>query len=463
MESADEMARPLIDFGVPAGILGILTIVLVVLPIDLVVGGWFYSTENEWFLKDAEPLKLIYDKGLLPALCVAGGSALVLLVGFKSEWLRRYRKVAIYLLLVMVIGPGLLVNALMKEGWGRPRPRQVENFGGDERYERLWEYDGSSYGKSFPSGHASMGFYFFCVYFLWRREGRKSVWLGLLLALGLGGILGFTRVAQGGHFVSDVVWSAGVCYFVAAGLYYSMNLHRSLGFVGGRMSRGAVVACVFAILGIGCLAIGTPYHEEKNYSSKPENLSAANRIKLKLELPRANMRISVGKGLSIAAEAEGFGSPGSRIEDKFEDLLEGKDLRFGLRQDSHGFFASVEQPMKVTVPFGRSMDADVKLDKGVVVLDLGRAELGSSVFGTGAFWDLELGEVDFTLIVPEGLDLKIELAEGIDLQADNQVDGLGWDGEKKRWKRGDLPVVKLRVKALEKGKITFLEADGGGG
>ena len=157
--SADPHARPIIDFGLPALILASLTGVLFFLPIDLVVEGWFFSADRGgWFLKDADPLVLIYKKGLIPALCVVSGSIIVLLLGFKSPLLQRYRKVVIYLLLVMIIAPGLLVNALMKEGWGRPRPRQVEAFGGEEVYERVWEYDGGSYGKSFPSGHAAMGF-----------------------------------------------------------------------------------------------------------------------------------------------------------------------------------------------------------------------------------------------------------------------------------------------------------------
>ncbi|MGI9240856.1 MAG: hypothetical protein ACR2RV_08645, partial [Verrucomicrobiales bacterium] len=106
--------------------LGGLTLVFFLFPIDLQVEDWFYSAEQGgWFLKDAEPLQQIYKKGLIPALVVTVAAIALLLAGLASVELRRYRKVAIYLLLVMVIAPGLLVNALMKEGWGRPRPRQV--------------------------------------------------------------------------------------------------------------------------------------------------------------------------------------------------------------------------------------------------------------------------------------------------------------------------------------------------
>ena len=113
MDVADPMARPLVDFILPAALLALLTGVFFFLPIDLAIEGWFYSADRGgWFLKDAEPLKLIYDKGLLPALCVVAGAIVVLLVGFRVSSMQRYRKVAIYLLLVMVIAPGLFVNAL---------------------------------------------------------------------------------------------------------------------------------------------------------------------------------------------------------------------------------------------------------------------------------------------------------------------------------------------------------------
>lgn len=452
MGSADPHARPLIDFGIPALLLALLTGLLFFLPLDLLVEGWFYSEERGgWFLKDADPLVLIYKKGLIPALCVTFGAILVLLGGFKSHSLRRYRKVATYLLLVMVIAPGLLVNALMKEGWGRPRPRQIEEFGGDEVYERVWEYDGASYGKSFPSGHAAMGFFFFSLYFLLRREGRKAIYLWLGVALGLGFLLGFTRMAQGGHFPSDVVWSAGVCYFVAAGLYYAMGLQRNLGYVGGKMTRGAVLGCGLALLGVGLLGVGTPYHEAKSFEVETATLQGAGRLKLKLELPRANLRVVWVDGFSLSAEAEGFGSPGSRIEDRFESSRDGDICEVELRQKKGGFFATLEQPMSLELPRDLPLDGDIALEKGVLVIELDRAARG--------FLDMELGEVDLTLLVPAGLALKVEVADGVEVEAENRVKDLAWDGQKRRWKRGEEPVVKVRVKSFGGGRFLLQEAE----
>ena len=74
MATPDPLARPVLDFLVPAVILGLLSLLFMVFPIDLVVQGWFYSIEGGWFLKDADPLMLIYKKGLWPGLLVAASA-----------------------------------------------------------------------------------------------------------------------------------------------------------------------------------------------------------------------------------------------------------------------------------------------------------------------------------------------------------------------------------------------------
>ena len=212
------------------------------------------------------------------------------------------------------------------------------------------------------------------------------------------------------------------------------------------------------------LGVGTPYHEEKRYEADAlklrgsDDVDRALRVKLKLELPRANLSVATGDGYSIVAEAEGFGSPGSRLEDRFKPTYdaERRELGLSLRQSKSGFFATVEQPMTVTMPLGRFVDADVILESGLLVLDLSDADFATSDFGAGAFWDLDLGRVDLTLLVPKDLDLKIELGDGVEAEAQNEA-GLDWDGAKKRWKRGENPDVKVRVKRFEGGDFIIRE------
>jgi membrane-associated PAP2 superfamily phosphatase len=64
-----------------------------------------------------------------------------------------------------------------------------------------------------------MGFYLMAPAFLLypRRRGLAGAFLGLGL-LG-GGLMGMARIVQGGHFLSDIVWSGGIVYLT--GLFLS--------------------------------------------------------------------------------------------------------------------------------------------------------------------------------------------------------------------------------------------------
>jgi lipid A 4'-phosphatase len=117
-----------------------------------------------------------------------------------------------YLLVILALGPGLVVNTLFKEHWGRARPLQIEAFGGSKQFTPAFVLsDQCQSNCSFVSGDASVGFYLFGFVMLY---GRRWLWLPLTA----GGILGAVRIIQGAHFFSDVLFSAiftfWVCYFV---------------------------------------------------------------------------------------------------------------------------------------------------------------------------------------------------------------------------------------------------------
>ena len=41
-------------------------------------------------------------------------------------------RAAVFLVLSLLLGPGLLVNVILKDNWGRPRPGSVVEFGGTQ-------------------------------------------------------------------------------------------------------------------------------------------------------------------------------------------------------------------------------------------------------------------------------------------------------------------------------------------
>jgi len=117
------------------------------------------------------------------------------------------RQAVIYLALAAALGPGVVTNAVLKEHWGRARPSQTAMFGKTKAYTPpLLIADQCAHNCSFVSGDASGGFIFVAFGFL----AVRRIWriAGFGLGLGLGTLFGYTRIAQGGHWFSDIVFAA---------------------------------------------------------------------------------------------------------------------------------------------------------------------------------------------------------------------------------------------------------------
>ncbi|MGE5304823.1 MAG: phosphatase PAP2 family protein [Alphaproteobacteria bacterium] len=131
-------------------------------------------------------------------------------------------RVVLFLLLTLGIGPGLFVNTLLKDHSGRARPYQVSEFGGYRRFTPAFVIsDQCNTNCSFVSGDASLGYFGLAFFFVTRRR-RILVVSAAVLA---GTLLGFVRMAQGAHFLSDVIFS-GVFTFLAGWLLYFLLLRR---------------------------------------------------------------------------------------------------------------------------------------------------------------------------------------------------------------------------------------------
>lgn len=202
-----------------------LGILLVAFPaLDLAVSDAFFDPARGFWLKGQLLARFIYDLVPWISRAILGGLILFLL----GDWIffRRHvrfitrRRAATYLLLVALVGPLLLVNGVFKEHWGRARPSQVVEFGGTKEFTRAAiPANQCARNCSFVSGHASVGFYFLALAFVWPH--RRMLWLGIGTAAGL--LVGLVRIVQGGHFLSDVVFAGIVVYLTARGLAALMH------------------------------------------------------------------------------------------------------------------------------------------------------------------------------------------------------------------------------------------------
>lgn len=198
--------------------------------LDLTVSDFFWHLyplfEVSYFWK------LVYHWGVVPGL-VAGFVALgLLLLQISPKW-QKYRTGALMAFLALLIGPGLIINTTLKGYWQRPRPIQLERYGATESYTQLNHIRFTSERnkhQSFPSGHASMGFYLLCIWRIAQRE-RKQKWARrtLACAIVLSFLLSWARMAKGGHFISDVLISGYIVWLVTLALEnYCYGKHERL-------------------------------------------------------------------------------------------------------------------------------------------------------------------------------------------------------------------------------------------
>lgn len=166
-------------------------------------------------------LAFLFRYGELFGVLVGSITLIVFITAYFSKKKRHLMRGALVIGLTLLIGAGILTNSVLKKHWGRPRPKQIVEFGGQADYLPFWKPDFSTteHRRSFPSGHVAMGFFYLSLCVVAKRYRCNWLFLtglGLTLFWGVG--LMFARVAQGGHFLSDVLVSPILMWWVTLAL-----------------------------------------------------------------------------------------------------------------------------------------------------------------------------------------------------------------------------------------------------
>ena len=123
-------------------------------------------------------------------------------------------RAALFLGSTLIVGPGLLVNGLLKANWGRPRPIAVEEFGGYLPFVEVWRISGLCDGNcSLVSGEASSAIWLLALALVVPIAWRNRVAAATLI---LAAVFSINRVAFGAHLISDVVLSWALTLLVVA-------------------------------------------------------------------------------------------------------------------------------------------------------------------------------------------------------------------------------------------------------
>lgn len=186
--------------------------------VDLLVAGNYFNGES--FIYANNPvvrfIYVVFARIHIAYLLLFVGA--IIYCSHKGWYASRKRW--LFLLFALLLGPGLLVNVILKDNSvGRPRPQHIQQFGGERVFAPVFHYSGAcAKNCSFVSGHAAIGFYLMAI--AWARQRR--IWLAY--GLTLGALVGFVRILQGGHFLSDVVFAGWVTYFTCVLLAQVMGL-----------------------------------------------------------------------------------------------------------------------------------------------------------------------------------------------------------------------------------------------
>lgn len=186
---------------------------------DIWFSGLFYDSELGFPAADIPVLRWL--RRLSDTLVWIIGVALIVSLLGKLILPRRASliapRVSLFLGSTLLIGPGLIVNAILKPYWGRPRPSQIVEFGGDAPFVEAWRITDLCDGNcSFVSGEASSAIWLLAVAIIativWRNRA-------IVAALALTVIFSLNRIAFGGHFLSDVLLSWTLTLLVIALAY----------------------------------------------------------------------------------------------------------------------------------------------------------------------------------------------------------------------------------------------------
>ena len=195
--------------------------------IDIAVSGAFFRADDGFYLANNEFLttfRFAMWRLMMAFLCV---SMMLMLVGLL--WRRNIfgirTQLWVMITALFVLGPGVLVNLVLKSISGRARPADVTLFGGDATFTPAWLFsDQCNSNCSFVSGEGSGAAALVISGVLVLLELRSRLgdfWLrvGTAALVLLGIMAAAQRVVTGRHFLSDTVFAILLIFGLAVVLH----------------------------------------------------------------------------------------------------------------------------------------------------------------------------------------------------------------------------------------------------
>ncbi|MCR9139160.1 MAG: phosphatase PAP2 family protein [Alphaproteobacteria bacterium] len=179
--------------------------------LDLAVSSAFYRETDGFWLENESLLSTYRNSFNITSMSLAVVSLILWIVCYwRGPVFGVYDRVWAFITLLYVLGPGLLVNGLLKSYVGRARPADVTEFGGENAFTGALRIANECQSNcSFVSGEGSSATAFFISILALSPFVSNKAMRYLLVTIGFCAALtaATLRVLKGRHFLSDTVFS----------------------------------------------------------------------------------------------------------------------------------------------------------------------------------------------------------------------------------------------------------------
>jgi membrane-associated phospholipid phosphatase len=326
-----------------------------------------------------EPWAFLYQYGTIPGLVLAVSALFIWIGSYFSERLLPLRRESLLVVLTVIIAAGILVNAVLKQYWGRPRPSQIIEFGGNWQYRPIFPPGPPGKGASFPCGHCAMGFVFLSLLSFYPR----SKWVALsggLVGIILGGMLSAARIIQGAHFLTDTLWSMGIVVMVAILLHYLV--FRIPAPVDAKQltqkttpQKTVRIAAALIIIIAMSIAFMTrrPYYQTYRFDTRLEQATAGILIYTNTDPERVQIHYDDTQQSRIEIHAHGFGWMGQDHAMQADHVNRGPRQIWSLKADARSYFAELYYAIDIYLPHSAQNRLTVDVKENQTVSDLKKA------------------------------------------------------------------------------------------
>ena len=192
--------------------------------LDIFLSDLFYGADKKFILQSYSLITIFVRQAILPIIILY----LLLLPGLGLVFpLKKIyfnfnfkNKDALFVFSTVLFNLLVVVNLILKNSWGRARPNDIVQLGGNEVFTPWFQVSDSCISNcSFVSGDASVGFSVIALFFI----TKKPIYLWLSVFFGL--LLGIIRLLEGGHFLSDIL-IAGFLIFTLT--YFEFYLYKKI-------------------------------------------------------------------------------------------------------------------------------------------------------------------------------------------------------------------------------------------